>query len=240
MVTAQRPGIELDDVNKRRVIDMVSCGASRRTAAQRIGCAPSTITRAAQRDPLFGDQLFEAERALEREAINLVRKAAYESRYWRAAAWLLERKNPNDFGPQKSSPSTPDVPTTQQICQVFSAIIAEMPQEGADRVRAKFDAVFNPAEAEEATAETEDEAPEPPSPAPAPAQAAGVRKPQATPTIASASAKANAETGLKSKMLRDLWQNFQDNEPSSPGERAVADLLDHLNRIPTAVPEKPR
>jgi len=128
MVTAQRPGVELDAVNKRRVIDMVSCGASRRTAAQRIGCAPSTITRAAQRDPLFGELLFATELVLEREALNLVCKAAHESRYWRAAAWLLERKNPNDFGPQKPSPSTPDASTTQKICQVFSAIIAEMPQ----------------------------------------------------------------------------------------------------------------
>jgi hypothetical protein len=82
---------------RRMIVAMLSNGSSRRMAARYIGCAPSTITRLAARDPQFARQLDQAEQGAEIQALRCLRNAAADPRYWRAAAWLLERKNPDDF-----------------------------------------------------------------------------------------------------------------------------------------------
>ncbi len=94
-----RPPV-LDEDKRRTVIAMVANGSSRRMAAAYIGCAPSTITRTAARDPEFAAQLGRAECNVETEALALIRKAARNECHWRAAAWILERKNPIDFAPE--------------------------------------------------------------------------------------------------------------------------------------------
>ncbi|NUQ63312.1 MAG: hypothetical protein HUU20_12605 [Pirellulales bacterium] len=86
--------VELDAAARRLVIALVTNGSSRRTAARYVGCAPSTITRAAQRDPEFAAELVRAETTVEIQSLQAIRNAAKSDRYWRAAAWLLERKNP--------------------------------------------------------------------------------------------------------------------------------------------------
>lgn len=88
----------LDPPKRRKILALLSLGSSRRAAARFVGCAPSTITRTAQRDPQFADELARAEMDLELESLRTIRRAAKTKRYWRAAAWVLERKNPHEFG----------------------------------------------------------------------------------------------------------------------------------------------
>jgi hypothetical protein len=87
--------VVLDETKRRMIIALLMNGSSRRMAAGFVGCAPSTITRTAARDAEFAAQLARAEGNAETEALSLIRKAAHKERYWRAAAWLLERKNPS-------------------------------------------------------------------------------------------------------------------------------------------------
>ena len=86
-----RPAV-LDETKRRMIIALLMNGSSRRMAAGFVGCAPSTITRTAARDPEFAAQLARAEGNAETEALSLIRKAAHKERYWQAAAWLLERR----------------------------------------------------------------------------------------------------------------------------------------------------
>ncbi len=51
----------LDDAKRRMVIALVTQGSSRRVAGRYVGCAGTTITRTAQRDPEFAAQLARAE-----------------------------------------------------------------------------------------------------------------------------------------------------------------------------------
>lgn len=88
----------LDDSKRRQILAIVTNGSSRRVAARIVGCSPSTITRTAERDPEFGQQLALAEHTLELEAMQTLRRVARQDKYWRAALWIAERKNPDDFG----------------------------------------------------------------------------------------------------------------------------------------------
>ncbi len=111
-----RPPV-LDEAKRRRIIALLANGSSRRIAARYVGCAPSTITRTALRDFQFATELAHAERSAEIEALHNLRKAARNERYWRAAAWLLERTNPDDFAQRQ-----PNVATEAQIRQAVVAL----------------------------------------------------------------------------------------------------------------------
>lgn len=109
----------LTEAKRRKILMLVANGSSRRMAARWVGCAPSTITRTALRDPEFGRQLALAESRVEIEALRAIRAAAQQGRYWHAAAWLLERRNPRDFGRQspKTLPAQEAAPMLTQIVE---------------------------------------------------------------------------------------------------------------------------
>jgi hypothetical protein len=77
---------------------MLSMGCSRRMAAKQVGCAPSTITRTAERDEEFGQDIADAESQADIRALRLIRNTAQQEKYWRVAAWILERRNPEEYG----------------------------------------------------------------------------------------------------------------------------------------------
>lgn len=90
---------------------VISVGCSLRSAARLIGCAESTVRTMARRDEAFAERLKQAE--LSREIIPLKNLQAAGVKYWRAAAWSLERLHPNEYGRRK-----PDVVTPQQLSAV--------------------------------------------------------------------------------------------------------------------------
>jgi len=116
----------LDAMKKREIVAIVSVGCSRRLAAAYVGGHPSTIYETALRDPEFADRLRQAECRLEIDNLRSIQEAGKKAQYWRAAAWVLERKNPADFAPR-----APDVVTAEQLQQAmvrFGQILAaELP-----------------------------------------------------------------------------------------------------------------
>ncbi len=90
---------------------VISVGCSLRAAARLMGCAESTVRTLARRDEAFAERLKQAE--LSREIIPLKNLQAAGVKYWRAAAWSLERLHPNEYGRRK-----PDVVTPQQLSAV--------------------------------------------------------------------------------------------------------------------------
>lgn len=120
------------------VIALLTNGSSRRVAAAMVGCAPSTITRAAARDRQFARQLVEAERNVEVEALRRVREASKDPRHWRAAAWMLERRNPDDFGPRppKMFSQVAVAALLSNICQMLTGTV---PEENCRRAQAYLD-----------------------------------------------------------------------------------------------------
>jgi hypothetical protein len=131
----------LDESKRRTVIAMLANGSSRRVAAGYVGCAPSTITRTAARDPEFAAQLDRAQCNAETEALSLIRKAAHKERYWRAAAWILERRNPADFAPQK-----PNALTEQKLREILGSLAIlvkkDLPEEKLEQFLARLDEIL--------------------------------------------------------------------------------------------------
>ena len=128
--------------NKRkRVLALLDMGCSRRIAARAVGCSPTTITRTMQRDSEFAAQVAEAETQSETQLLESVRKAAKNERYWRAASWLLERKNIRDYKPRDPNLYTPDQ-VSQLIITVLDTFREELNPDQIQRAIAKCDALL--------------------------------------------------------------------------------------------------
>ncbi len=116
----------LDDVKRREVCALVSTGCGIVRAAKYVGCNPSTIRREALRNVDFHDLLRQAELSAELEPLRLLRQKA--TTHWRAAAWLLERTNPERFGKQEIQRLNQD-----QVMELFehflNVLVEEIPDE---------------------------------------------------------------------------------------------------------------
>lgn len=127
----------LDAARRAKLIGYISHGCSRRVAARVVGCSAATITRTAARDPDFAADLARAEHYLEVETLKHIRDAARDPRHWRAAAWLLERRNPDDFASRSNQTYT-----SEQVVQLFNRVTLilsqEVPEENCRRAIQKL------------------------------------------------------------------------------------------------------
>jgi hypothetical protein len=105
-----------DPVIRSRIIGMVKAGAGLTTAARACGVSASTVTRwlrdgeaamVRHEDddgPLSPAGEFARDYALaigEMQGIMLARIASEAESDWKAAAWILERRTPGDYGPRQ-------------------------------------------------------------------------------------------------------------------------------------------
>ncbi len=88
----------LDGIKRAKILALLTMGCSRRMAAKQAGFAASTITRTAERDLEFHSQIAEAEAQADVRALRLISRTAQQEKYWRVAAWMLERRNPDEYG----------------------------------------------------------------------------------------------------------------------------------------------
>ena len=117
--TSSRSAVPLsDNASPPKILALLRNGSSRQGAAMLVGCAPSTITRTAAQDPAFNAELLQAERTLEVETLRAIRTATKEVRYWRAAAWMLERKNPDEFARRR-----PKVYAQAELAQLLAQLV---------------------------------------------------------------------------------------------------------------------
>jgi hypothetical protein len=94
----------LSETQRHELIGLIVAGYSRYAAAQKVGCARSTIYRLAARDPQFAGRLAEAE---ELAGGPDTRAFLQQPKHWREAARVLQQINPEDFRPRRRQvPST--------------------------------------------------------------------------------------------------------------------------------------
>ena len=111
----------LDDIQKREICAIVSVGGSLTTAAKYVGCSLATIRRVAKQDSQFEESLRRSESGQEFQHLTLIKEAA--KKYWKASAWLLERKFPDRYGSRKVDTVTPE--ELQRVLVEFATIIAD-------------------------------------------------------------------------------------------------------------------
>jgi hypothetical protein len=131
----------LDEAKRQKIVALLSNGSSRRVAAGVVGCAPSTITRTAARDPQFAGQVARAARNVEIESLRAIRAAGQDKRHWRAAAWLLERNNPSDFAVRSPKTFT-QAEVAQLLASVAEMLVGELPEDNCRRAIEWLDQVM--------------------------------------------------------------------------------------------------
>ena len=90
---------KLDDTKRGQVLGVLSVGGSMATAAAAVGCCVRTVYNTMQRDPKFCERVQTARAGHEVKMLKCIDDAATEPRYWRAAAWKLERIYPDRYRP---------------------------------------------------------------------------------------------------------------------------------------------
>jgi hypothetical protein len=98
--------VMLTDEMWDRLCAMVSVGCSVRRAAKLCGCTEAAVRYREKTDPDFQRRMLESKQIREVSPLRQIREAGTKS--WRAAAWLLERVDPQEYGDRRLPP-TPDV-----------------------------------------------------------------------------------------------------------------------------------
>jgi hypothetical protein len=117
------PKYVLTDEKKQAILAILGVGCSRHVAARYVGCSDSTIANTAARDPAFGEAIGKMMSQAEVSLLKRIRDAAKKDKYWRAAAWTLER-----VYPQRYARRNPDVLTVDQIANLlerFAQIVVD-------------------------------------------------------------------------------------------------------------------
>lgn len=132
----------LDEIKRREILAILAVGGTRQVAAAYVGCSVRTIRNTAKRVPEFGEMLSQIEQSLEVSLLRNLREAAKEPRYWRAAAWALERLRPERYARRG-----PDVITLDQIrrlmAQLAEIISEEVPLKYRKNVLKRLGAIFS-------------------------------------------------------------------------------------------------
>jgi hypothetical protein len=128
----------LDEAKRAAIVSMLAVGCSRRMAAKQVGCDHATIARTAERDPVFAAQLAEALAGADMKSLRLIDRATDQEKYWRAAAWILERRNPEEYGRREA-----DTFTAEQVGEMLSsfhrAVVKAVPDDCREKVMEAFD-----------------------------------------------------------------------------------------------------
>jgi hypothetical protein len=126
-----RPRI-FDEIKRAEFLAMVKSGSTIRHAARRVGIDPGSVRNACQSDPLFADRVARAEQERDTFFIRRIQNAGEKS--WRAAAWILERAEPNDFSLRQKGTALTSVRGQRRLQAVITATLQKLlPRAAADK-----------------------------------------------------------------------------------------------------------
>lgn len=133
-----RKPIELDDARRRRLLAALEAGATIKMAAAAAGVSEDTLSRWRKAGPDLEADMQQAEAAGAVRALGVIQQAA-ASGTWQAAAWLLERRYPGEYG--RRVPKVDEAP--------------DMIRSYLDASLERFNKLYGPQEADAHDAETD-------------------------------------------------------------------------------------
>ena len=129
----------LDDVKRGEIVALITAGYGLSDAARYVGCSVNTINRDAQRDANFHKRMREAYLAAEPKPLQALRQAA--THHWRAAAWLLQRVNPDRYVRKKEGTYNA-LDVDDLISQFIHCVAPDIPDRDAyERIARRIESV---------------------------------------------------------------------------------------------------
>ena len=111
-----------DSTKRKTVIAVLGLGMSRRAAANCVGCHVMTIYNEETRNKKFAEDMAQAESGYELRHKQRIEKASEDPKHWRASAWSLERKLPNEYERRKPENVTRD--QAERVLAQFVKVLA--------------------------------------------------------------------------------------------------------------------
>jgi hypothetical protein len=105
----------LTDEKKRQVLAFIAGGGSRKKAAAYVAVSVTTLADEAGRDAVFADRLEQAEATCYYRHLQNVAQAG--SKDWKASAFLLERKWPDEFG-KTTTAQVQEIPSPASVPRI--------------------------------------------------------------------------------------------------------------------------
>lgn len=120
-----------DAVKRAELCNLLASGLDLREAARGVGCSLRTIRREVDRDDVFRQQISRILLANRLDPLHHIRQAALTD--WRAATWLLERFDPDQFARRdRASCSPKDLQAL--VDRVIETVLQEVDKD-VDRTR---------------------------------------------------------------------------------------------------------
>jgi len=133
MPPGRKPKFTKETIGK--LVDAIRKGATHDLACKYAGIDNATLYRWMQEKSEFGDAIREAEGAAAFGWLSKIEEAA-EDGNWKAAAWKLERRYPQDYGRSAIEVSGPDKgPVQVEITEArakLAALMARRNEEASD------------------------------------------------------------------------------------------------------------
>lgn len=114
---AGRPRFFASEENRKLVLDVLATGGSRNDAAKMAGTTRQTIGNEVRANPEFAAAIDAAEVHGKVSLIERVFNASEDD--WKAAAWMLERKYPKEFGKR-----APDAISSEELASIVGRVVA--------------------------------------------------------------------------------------------------------------------
>ena len=114
----------LTSEERRDVLAILSLGCDEKLAAAYVGRPVECLAATARRYKGFGQDLERAKTKAHVDLIANIRDASRNERFWRAAAWALERLDPQRYGPERLKP-TADVSRYRPMVESLVEILLE-------------------------------------------------------------------------------------------------------------------
>jgi hypothetical protein len=110
---------KLSESKQAEVCALIRAGCTMAATARYVGCSPLTIQREARRNPEFCEKLRNIRYDVELNPVLTLRDAAIND--WRAAAWILERTQPQHYAKRPANSFSPQevADLLERVCDVI-------------------------------------------------------------------------------------------------------------------------
>ena len=113
---------------RRDVLAILGLGCDEGLAAAYVGRPVECLATTARRFKTFRRDLEKAKTQARVNLIVNVRNASRNERYWRAAAWALERLDPERYGPERLKPAADAARYRPMIESLVEILLEEIPE----------------------------------------------------------------------------------------------------------------